>query len=302
MNSGWINIYKPLGITSMDVIRRLRRLLGIKKIGHAGTLDPYAEGILPVAVGEATKSIAYMVDKTKVYRFILCFGCSTTTDDAEGEVIEKTDMLPSLEEINAVLAEFTGEIWQKPPLYSAVKIKGVRAYKAARQGLDIELDPRQVRVDRFESVATEGLEKGEFEFEVQCGPGTYIRSLARDVAKRLGSLGHAKHIKRLAVGSFCIDNSNHLDDLLDRGMSKEMLLPIQHSLDHLPEVQLGHLDQVKKLQSGQNLDLQKNSLNLDKNEDFAGQIMYATYDGKLIALVKCLEHDLKPERVFNLEN
>jgi tRNA pseudouridine55 synthase len=202
-------IDKPLGVTSADVVHKLRRALGIRKIGHAGTLDPLASGVLPLALGEATKCIAHMMDGKKRYRFQVRFGTQTSTDDAEGPVIASSNLQPTAQSISDILPEFIGEIMQTPPIFSAIKVAGKRAYDLARRGEEFELQPRPIMVHElvFEGFIADGLA----EFSALVGKGTYIRSLARDMALALGSCGHVAFLRRESVGKFTLSGAILLD-------------------------------------------------------------------------------------------
>ena len=213
--NGWLVLDKPSGMTSSKAVGQTKRLLNAAKAGHAGTLDPMATGVLPIAFGEATKAMAHAMDGEKVYRFTARWGEATSTDDAEGEIIQTSAVRPTADDIKSVLTEFTGEIRQRPPDFSAIKVKGQRAYDLARTGQAVDLPTRTVSIPKLELTPPtpggpgEGLECADF--EMTCGKGTYVRSLVRDMAQRLGTCGHLSALRRTRVGplhegqAICLD-------------------------------------------------------------------------------------------------
>jgi len=205
---GWVVLDKPLGLSSTQAVGKVRRLFQAQKAGHGGTLDPLATGILPIALGEATKTMPYMVDGVKGYQFTLTFGENTDTWDAEGAVTARSDVRPSKNEILGALPQFIGDIEQVPPRYSAIKVDGKRSYDLARSGEVVELKSRQVTVDSFELIE---MDADSATFDVACGKGTYIRSLARDLAAALGTCGHVTMLRRTRVGPFTLEQSFSLD-------------------------------------------------------------------------------------------
>jgi tRNA pseudouridine55 synthase len=211
--SGWLIIDKPSGITSMDVLRKIRKALGVKKIGHAGTLDPLATGVLPVALREATKTIPYSMEAEKEYDFTVQWGFETDTEDSLGTITTKIDKTPSLEEIEKVLPGFLGITEQMPPRFSALKVQGKRAYDLARSGIDFELNKRSIDIKELRVFPS--ISPGAHRFIVRCSKGTYVRSLARDIGRALGAAGHLIALRRLKVGSFLIDNAILLDNFLE---------------------------------------------------------------------------------------
>ena len=206
---GWLIVDKPQGLTSTDVVNRVRRGFDAQKAGHGGTLDPLATGVLPVAFGAATKTVPYVMDGTKLYHFTLKFGEGRDTDDAEGQVISTSDVRPDDAAIAAALPAFRGDIMQVPPIYSAIKVAGERAYDMAREGRAPELAARPARVDRFELIARPDADTAVF--EVQSGKGVYMRSLARDLALACGTVGHITVLRRLRVGPFTEEQAIPLD-------------------------------------------------------------------------------------------
>ena len=206
---GWLNIDKPQGITSNQVIGRVRRALNARKLGHAGTLDPLATGVLPIALGEATKTIQFAQDHDKIYRFTITWGESRNTDDSEGDVIDTSALRPTDAEISALLPRFIGDIEQTPPKFSAIKVDGARAYDLSRAGKDIELKSRIVSVYDFRVIKTT---QDAAELEIECGKGTYVRSIARDMGQILGCFGHISALRRMAVGNFSEEDAIPLDE------------------------------------------------------------------------------------------
>ena len=232
---GWVILDKPLDMTSTQAVSAIRRLYNAKKAGHAGTLDPLATGILPIALGEATKTVPFAMESDKEYRFAVKWGERTDTLDAEGEVIATSEHLPSREQIEAVLDRFTGDIQQVPPAFSAIKVDGERAYDLARDGETVELEARQVRIDTLELIDCPSPDRAVF--TMRCGKGAYVRSLARDIAHALGSEGHIVELRRTRVGGFVAEESFTLDvlkEMAHKGAASEALLPVQTALDDIP--------------------------------------------------------------------
>ena len=291
---GWLVLDKDLGLTSADAVARVRRITGAAKAGHGGTLDPLATGVLPIALGEATKTMAYTVDAGKTYRFTVRWGEARTTDDAEGAVLARSELRPAPVEIAAALAEFTGAISQVPPVYSAVKLAGERAYKLARQGETVTLASRPVMVQRFELLKCSGPDTADF--EVDCGKGTYIRSLARDLGERLGCLGHIVALRRTRVGRFTEAGAISLAKLADLWHVSppfEYLLPVETALDDIPALALTG-PQADRLRSGQSIRV------LDTGLSTADGTICAMHAGKPVALAEVHGSDIRPVRVFNL--
>lgn len=232
MNDGFINLNKPSGMTSHDAVNRVRRIFSTRKVGHAGTLDPQASGVLPIAVNRATKFIEYLADCDKSYRAEILFGIATDSGDLEGEIISRADnfKMPTADELNAALKSFVGEIEQIPPKFSAIKINGRKAYDLARKNLEFEMPRRSVKIFRAELIE---LKKNTATIEVDCGKGTYIRSLAIDLGERLHIPATLKNLIRLRVGNFDLKNSLTLDEL-----DTENILPIEDCLNHLPTFEL----------------------------------------------------------------
>jgi len=238
--NGWLIVDKPPGLTSTDVVNRVRRTFDAQKAGHGGTLDPLATGVLPVAFGAATKTVPYVMDGTKLYRFILRFGEARDTDDADGTVTATSPVRPTDEQISAALEKFRGDIMQTPPTFSAVKVAGERAYDMARDGRPPALEPRPARVDSFELI--ERPDPDTAIFEVASGKGVYMRSLARDLAVACGTFGHIAALRRLRVGPFTETQAIPLDKLRATDdtapASPDLLLPIATALADIPALAL----------------------------------------------------------------
>jgi len=236
---GWVVIDKPKGMSSSQVVGKVRFLMNAQKAGHGGTLDPLATGILPIALGEATKTVGFVMDGKKAYRCWVRFGEARSTDDAEGDVIDTSGVRPSAAEIEAVLGEFEGDVEQTPPIYSAIKVDGQRAYKLARDNQDFEIKSRIVRID---SVRLAEMPEPDLAIiDVECGKGTYIRSLARDLAVRLGTVAYVADLRRTQAGPFGENRAISLDSLESLGHSarlEEAVLPIMTVLDDIPALAL----------------------------------------------------------------
>ncbi len=297
---GWVVIDKPLNITSAAVVTRVLKDLRATKAGHGGTLDPLATGVLPVALGEATKTVSYVMKGRKTYRFVLAWGEARSTGDSEGKVTETSDIRPERKHIEAVLGEFTGAILQVPPAFSAIKVKGQRAYKLARAERDFTLEPREVEIHRIE--IKDIPDPDHAEFEVSCGKGVYIRSLARDIAVRLGTVGHVHSMRRTRVGPFTEDVTISLDNLKVLGHSAaqpECLFPIEAALDDIPALALTE-NQAQSLRMGRAVQVSRTG-NSDISEEMSeGAVVYATTGGKPVALARIKCGMLLPVRVLNL--
>ena len=296
---GWIIIDKPLGMGSTGVVGKVRYLLNAQKAGHGGTLDPLASGILPIALGEATKTVAYAMEGSKTYEFTARWGQSTATDDMEGEVVLESDVRPAEADIQAILNEFEGEIDQIPPIYSAIKVDGKRAYDLARADIAVELKSRKIQIDKCELVGCDDVDHASF--RVQCGKGTYIRSLARDIAVRLGTCAHVSRLRRTRVGPFTEKHAISLDSLeaMRHNVNvADALLAVEAVLDDIPALALSE-DETRRLKYGQTISagsvLDQLALS-DINQD---TVLCAQFEGEMIALVKCVEGEIKALRVLN---
>jgi len=298
--NGWVLIDKPIGVTSTQAVGRVRRHFDARKAGHGGTLDPLASGVLPIALGEATKTVSYAMDGIKRYQFTLKWGEATTTDDTEGEVIEKNALRPGEAEIRAVLGQFVGEIQQVPPTYSAIKIGGRRAYDMARANQDFELHARRVEIAALELVTQH--DDDQASFEVTCGKGAYMRSLARDLGQALGSCAHIIALRRLSVGPFhenCAISLESLEALGHSPAALEQLLPVEAALDGIPAMALSETE-ANRLRCGQAVSLVAR-MHRDRIESLkSGEIVYTTSSGKLVALARYQAGEIVPVRVINL--
>lgn len=303
--SGWINLNKPHGMTSNDALMKVKRALNFPKIGHAGTLDPLASGILPIALGEATKLVQYMMEDDKVYLFTVKWGEQRTTDDAEGEIMASSDVRPTEDQIKAILPDFTGEIMQKPPTFSAIKVDGQRAYDLARSGQAPDLEARPVNVYELSIVESTG---EETTFRAVCGKGTYVRSLARDMGLKLGTYGTITKLIREAVGPFSLDNAISLDFFMqndDKNSLESAVLPVETVLDDIPVLAVTD-PEAQRLRQGQKLtfvsrpDVQRlTTIGLDFRSGVPG-IALASYRGKALAILEFTGVEAQPVRVFNL--
>lgn len=299
---GWIVIDKPEGMTSARVVARVRAITKAAKAGHAGTLDPLATGVLPIALGEATKTVAWVVDGLKAYRFTVRWGEERDTDDTEGTVAETSEMRPSEVEIGAALPQFIGAIKQTPPIYSAIKVGGRRSYSLARADEAVSLEARTVRVESVELVQTP--DRDHAVFEVRCGKGVYIRSLARDLARSLGTFGHVCQIRRLAAGPFNEASAislDHLDALGHSAPPSSYLLPVETALDDIPALALTEI-QVEHLRHGRPVRVRgPGGLRFVDTENLEQDLTVCAMAGdQLVALVRVDGDELRPVRVLNL--
>jgi tRNA pseudouridine55 synthase len=297
---GWLAIDKPAGMTSAQVVAAVRRITGAAKAGHGGTLDPMATGVLPIALGEATKTVPYAMAGRKRYRFTLRWGEARSTDDAEGSVTATSPARPTEAEIRQALPRFTGLIEQVPPAFSAIRVAGARAYDLARAGQAVELGPRSVAIDRFELV--ELVDADHAVFEVECGKGAYMRSLARDLAVALGTVGHIAALRRTAVGSFTEGRAISLESLGTLGHSAAALghlLPVETALDDIPALALTDTE-ANRLRCGQSVGLLRRQ-DLERIGHLeSGSLICAKAGGKPVALARFEAGDLRPVRILNL--
>ncbi|MEJ2123386.1 MAG: tRNA pseudouridine(55) synthase TruB [Alphaproteobacteria bacterium] len=296
--NGWLVLDKPHAMTSTHVLNRIKRLFDAAKAGHAGTLDPLATGVLPIAFGEATKTIPYVVDSAKEYRFLVRWGLETTTDDAEGDPVQQSGTRPTREAIEAELPQFRGKIMQTPPRFSAIKIGGERAYDLARDGEDFEIAAREVEITRFDIADIPDADTCLF--EVECGKGTYVRSLARDLGRLLGCYGHVAELRRLRVGPFHHENAISLERLTELSNSDggrealmQVLLPVETALDGIPALAVGGAD-AARLKRGKPVIIR------GRDAPIHHGLIYITSQGKLLALGEMEGGEFQPLRVFNL--
>ncbi len=296
---GWAVLDKPVGMTSTHAVAVVKRLFAAKRAGHAGTLDPLASGCLPIALGEATKTVPFVMEGRKVYLFTVRWGEQRDTDDAEGRVVNSSAERPSEDAIRALLPRFTGTIEQVPPRYSAVKVEGERAYDLARDGESVELASRLVEIHRLSLVSVPDPDHALFEAE--CGKGTYVRALARDMGQILGCGGHVSALRRVSVGPFpekLMISLEQLEALCHRagigeGNLADALLPVETALDDIPALAVSKAD-AARLQRGQAVLLRGRDAPI-----FRGTVQ-VTASGQLIALAEVDRGEIVPKRVFNL--
>jgi tRNA pseudouridine55 synthase len=285
---GWLLIDKPVGYSSAKIVSVVKRKLGLAKAGHTGTLDPLASGLLPVAIGEATKLTSYLLDSIKVYSFTIRFGSETTTDDLEGEVINTSNNLPTIDEIQQIIPKFIGNITQIPPIYSAIRIDGKRAYELARGGLQADMPPRQITIYEL---SLDGLDSNEATFKVKASKGTYVRSLARDIARALGTYGHVSELRRLASGKFLVNDAillENVEKLLYINQPNLGLLKMEVVLDDIPVLAITEQEAIS-VRYGKAISADLKDANTSR----------AMCEGELVALGSIENNYFKPKRVFN---
>lgn len=282
---GFLNIYKPKGKTSHDVVAILRRITKVKQIGHTGTLDPFAEGVLPICIGKATRLIEYLKDD-KAYVATVQFGSATDTYDLEGETTKSSDLIPSLDEIEAKLDDFRGEIEQTPPIYSAIKVNGKKLYEYARAGEQVEVKTRKVCISELKLLEY-NQETRTLELYIACSKGTYIRSIANDLGEKLGCFGHLIKLVRVQAGDFVVEDAIKLEDLQTKeDVEKQLIYPLQklnyqtYSLDEIEKEKISHGMQI----------FAKNNL---ENE-----IVILTYEDTLIAVAESNASKITCKKVF----
>lgn len=304
---GWFVLNKPVGITSTKALSIVRRQLNANKAGHAGTLDPLADGVLPLAFGEATKTVPYLVDAQKSYRFTVRWGEETSTDDREGPVVQASAKTPSHGEVLGALSQFVGCIMQVPPAFSAIRVDGERAYDLARDGVEVTLQPRETMVHRLEIL--ECLDEQHTRFEMMCGKGTYVRAFARDIGRALGCFGHVTALTRTAVGPFGLSQAISLEMLEESakdGAAKRSLVPLATALDDIPALAVTD-QEASQLRLGRAI-LARGRLSLHEGADndggaFAPRPVYCrSRSGDPVAITLFEQGELKPTRVFNFSN
>lgn len=303
--SGWVVLDKPIGMGSTEAVSKIKWLFQAEKAGHAGTLDPLASGMLPIALGEATKTVPYVQDGAKVYRFAVAWGEERTTDDLEGEVSRRSEERPSEAAVRALLPNYTGLIMQTPPQFSAIKIAGERAYDLAREGEAVDIPAREVEIGRFDLI-----EHGPSAttFEIECGKGTYVRSLARDMGRDLGCFGHISMLRRTEVDPFTVEDFVAVSDLLSASPRRDgeadpdgvaldfsaidgLLLDTSAALDHLPQVSLTD-DAATRIRLGNSVIIRGRDAPVEAEE------ACATLRGRLVAIGAVEAGMFKPKRVF----
>ena len=291
--SGWLVVDKPAGPTSTAVVNKVRWAFGAKKAVHAGTLDPDATGVLAVALGEATKTVPYITDALKAYRFTVRLGQATNTDDAEGEVIATSDLRPTDDRIKDALGPFVGDIMQIPPKFSAVKIDGQRAYKLARDGEAVEIAARPLWVE--ELVLTDRPDADHVTLEMICGKGGYVRSIARDLGEALGCFGHVRELRRIWSGPFEASDGLTMDQIEEMAQSPALdthLRPVADGLADLPEVKATP-EGATRMRNG------NPGMVLASDVEY-GDECWASLDGVPVAVGRYKAGELHPARVFNL--
>lgn len=291
---GWLVLDKPLEMTSTRAVGILKRLYSAQKVGHAGTLDPLATGILPIAFGEATKTVPFAVDGEKVYRFAVRWGAETSTDDAEGEVTATSEARPTVADIEALLPQFTGEIMQVPPQFSAIKVDGERAYALARDGEEVVLEARPVVIDELRLV--EVPDEHTAHLEARCGKGTYVRAIARDIGRALGCRGHVVGLRRTRVGPFSQDDAVGLEEIEAAAEAGEdlssFLRPVEVALGEILELNVSPADAADLAQG-------RSILIRGRDAPVLGGSAYAMSKGRIVALGEIAKGALHPTRVFN---
>lgn len=294
---GWVVLDKPLDVTSTQAVSIVRRLFNARKGGHAGTLDPLATGLLPIALGEATKTVPFVMDGRKTYRFTVTWGTQTTTDDTEGEVTARSDARPSRAQIEALLPRYTGTIMQVPPQFSAIKIAGERAYDLARDGETVEIAARPISIERLSLILCDA---DTAVFEAECGKGTYVRAIARDMGRDLGCFGHVTALRRTAVGPFGENDTVGLDELKELAAGAitdqslpDALLPVETALADLPEVKVTR-DVASRLVRGQSAIIR------GRDAPMSGAC-WASVAGAPVALCDIEAGEIIPRRVFVFE-
>jgi tRNA pseudouridine55 synthase len=296
---GWIVLDKPIGMTSTHAVAVIKHLFAAKRVGHAGTLDPLASGCLPIALGEATKTVPFVVDSRKTYLFTVRWGEERDTDDAEGRTVSTSEQRPDAAAIRALLPRFTGTIDQVPPQYSAIKIDGERAYDLARDGETVELAPRPVVIHRLELI--EMPDRDHAVLAAECGKGTYVRSLARDLGRALGALGHVSALRRNRVGPFGEGDMISLEPLeslchraaAGEGHFADILLPVETALDDIPALAVSPAD-AARLSRGQAVLLRGRDATV-----LRGMVQVAS-GGQFVAIAEVERGEILPKRVFNL--
>ncbi len=305
--SGWIVLDKPLNLGSTQAVSRVRRAFNAQKAGHAGTLDPLATGVLPIALGEATKTVPFSMDADKVYAFTIAWGASTATCDGEGAVIARSDVRPDPQAAQAALQAFVGEIMQTPPAYSAIKVDGERAYDLAREGVEVELAARPVTIHSAE--VTGAPDADHLDIEILCGKGVYVRALARDLAEALGACGHVSALRRRRVGGFDESRAVTLDmleEMCHRGAGSEVLLPVETALDDIPALAVTAEDAFRLSQGRpivllpRQVETLKARLACPDGQGFASRIVLAVHGGSAVSICEMRAGQLSPTRVFNL--
>jgi tRNA pseudouridine55 synthase len=305
--SGWIVLDKPLNLGSTQAVGRIRRAYNAQKAGHAGTLDPLATGVLPVALGEATKTVPYLMDADKAYRFTIEWGAATAGFDREGPITATSEVRPSREAIQNALKSFIGDIDQIPPSYSAIKVDGERAYDLAREGVELDLKPRRVTIHAATLIDIPDADHADM--EIFCGKGVYVRAIARDLAAILGTVAHISALRRTRVGPFGLDQAislEFLEEVCNRGDGLEVPLPVETALDDIPALAVTTEDAFRLSQGRpivllpRQIETLKTRLASPDGVGFASRTVLATHEGQAISICELRAGHLSPTRVFNL--
>ncbi len=295
---GWINLYKPKNITSFKAIKKIKQKFDLDKIGHAGTLDPLAEGILPVALGKTTKLIPFINSNIKTYNFTVTWGSQTSTDDCEGKIIYESGLLPDLKEIGESLPKYIGKINQIPPKVSAVKIHGERAYKLARKQRDFSIKPKNVYVKNLKIIKHN---TSTTSFKIECGKGFYIRSLARDLGNDLKTFGHISSLERTKVGKFDKETSILLDDLLkivQRQSEINCIKPSISMLDDILAFEIVANKDLKNLQFGRSISIDEDILEKSKSTFADKKLIFLSHKGDVISIGKLVGNLFIPKKIL----
>ncbi|UXR77503.1 MULTISPECIES: tRNA pseudouridine(55) synthase TruB [unclassified Staphylococcus] len=305
MYHGILPVFKPRGLTSHDVVFKLRKILKTKKVGHTGTLDPEVDGVLPICIGQATKVSDYVMDMGKTYHAEVTIGVSTTTEDQTGDVIEQraVDVATLTNDtVDDVLKQFIGVITQIPPMYSSVKVKGKKLYEYARQGIEVERPERQVYIESIQRVSDVAYSDGKASFEivVTCGKGTYIRTLATDIGKALGYPAHMSRLTRTNSGGFDVAQALTLEDIQlhhDEGTLSEMLLPLRYGLKALPSYEVKDANLIARIKNGQKFERKQFDVAFEQS-----LVMMEAETKKVLAIYEVhpsRDNEIKPKKVFN---
>ncbi len=295
---GWLNLYKSKNISSFKAINKIKKKFNIKKIGHAGTLDPDAEGVLPVAIGNTTKLIKYITTELKIYRFSISWGTQTSTDDSRGDVIYQSNLYPNYNDIVSKTKEFIGNQLQIPPKVSAIKINGQRAYKLFRENKEIDIKSRPVFVKTFKILKHS--EKETF-FEIECGKGFYIRSLGRDLAIGLGTFGHISNLERLKVGKFSKETSILLDDLIKIGNRQNLIDYIHPSISMLDDILAYEIESESdlfNLSLGKSIIIDDHKIKKSSSKFIDKELIFLSYEGDIVSIGKLVGNLFKPKKVL----
>ena len=294
---GWLSLYKPINTSSFSVVKMIKKRFNLNKIGHGGTLDPQAVGVLPIALGNATRLVSFLANKKKEYQFIIKWGSQTTTDDSEGKTIFQSIKIPNKDEINNSLKKFIGDIEQIPPKYSAVKVNGERAYKLSRNNIDFVLSPKIVQVYSLKYI--KNVNYNESLFTINCGSGFYVRSLARDLAIQLGTRGHVSYLERTKVGIFTKNNTILLDDLIKISHLSSAIKGFYHIskvLDDIPALEVNNAE-VLSIKMGKKVDISFLSKNFYRKLNLE-EFVYIKNNDELVALGHVQNNFFKPKKVF----